>query len=366
MKTVYLDTQDYISLFNEGVSGPKHKVLGELLEMRDKGLVVFGFSFATVAEFITKPAAGFREDRVRRGALIKHICGNNAFPYLGDLARGATFPNDGYWMPRSRAPVVTAKKFRKDAEKIFLEKLSSASHLNRRERRKFRKMGYEAMLRMAGHSWGRSRSDYAGLPVSEELIQSRLLERFLKGDCSDKEFEERVSRWYCDPEEFSRIYYDYGDKPNIVDGVFGEAIDGFEKTLVNVEEVFKKVAGYNAKIQEAREELIRAGVDKKEARQITKPLPIPKAVSENVESKLDEILGEGRAAHIRHYVSQVMSGSYKPKRSDLMDLVQMVYAYDCDLFRCDKGMAATMRGFIPFKDKLVSRFEDLPARISSV
>ena len=46
-----------------------------------------------------------------------------------------------------------------------------------------------------------------------------------------------------------------------------------------------------------------------------------------------------------------------------MDLIQMCYAYDCDLFRCDKSMANTFRNFEPFQGKLVDRFSELPKRI---
>ena len=49
-----------------------------------------------------------------------------------------------------------------------------------------------------------------------------------------------------------------------------------------------------------------------------------------------------------------------------MDLFQMCYAYDCDLFRCDKDMANTFRKFEPFQGKLVGRFVELPNRIGGL
>ena len=92
---IYLDTQDYIKLFNEPTEGPNHQVLTDLLAYRDRGEIVIGFSFATIMEFITKPDAANRRERVRRGQLIKDICGPNAFPYPTAIPKGASFPNDG-------------------------------------------------------------------------------------------------------------------------------------------------------------------------------------------------------------------------------------------------------------------------------
>ena len=92
---VYLDTQDYINLFNESDEGPNHQVLADLLEHRDRGEIVIGFSFATILEFITKPDAANRRERVRRGQLVKDICGPNAFPYPTAIPKGASFPMTG-------------------------------------------------------------------------------------------------------------------------------------------------------------------------------------------------------------------------------------------------------------------------------
>ena len=87
-RIIYLDTQDYIKLFNEPNAGPNHQVLTDLLAYRDRGEIVLGFSFATILEFITRPDAANRRERVRRGQLIKDICGPNAFPYPTAIPEG--------------------------------------------------------------------------------------------------------------------------------------------------------------------------------------------------------------------------------------------------------------------------------------
>jgi hypothetical protein len=47
----------------------------------------------------------------------------------------------------------------------------------------------------------------------------------------------------------------------------------------------------------------------------------------------------------------------------VMDIMQMCSVSECDLFRCDKAMENTFRGFAPFQGKLVGRFTELPDRI---
>ena len=49
-----------------------------------------------------------------------------------------------------------------------------------------------------------------------------------------------------------------------------------------------------------------------------------------------------------------------------MDLFQMCYAYDCNLYRCDKAMGNMFRDFEPFEGKLVSRFRELPDRVEEL
>lgn len=81
--------------------------------------------------------------------------------------------------------------------------------------------------------------------------------------------------------------------------------------------------------------------------------------------KLEEIMGEGRADYIGHYMLKSSRKDYNLKRSDIMDIMQMCYVPDCDLFRCDKAMADLYRDYEPFVGKLVARFRDLPARIEA-
>lgn len=361
---IYLDTQDYIKLFNEPDDGPNHRVLTKLLKYRDRGDIIIPFSFAIILEFITKPDAANRHERVRRGQLVKDICGPNAFPFPSEMPEVISFPNNGIWMHSSKDKLITAKQFRKRLHIQLVDGLKDIEGLNRNKRRQLSRKGSLAELsRSIGSTWGRKRSDWGDIPVSDEFIQSRILERFIKGQCSDREFEQRINSWFSDPAEYSRIVYDYQDQPNVIDHIFGESIDKIERQAQNLQEVVRNIREFNEEIIKHRADLVAAGFSKSEARKVTKQFSFPKQNYTAFESELEMTIGKGRARHISHYIARLLKPNYNFKRSDMMDLFQMCYAYDCDLFRCDKSMASTFRTFEPFQGKLVDRFADLPARI---
>ena len=364
---IYLDTQDYINLFNEPDNGPNHQVLAELLAYRDQGEIVIGFSFATIMEFITKPDAANRRERVRRGQLIKDICGPNAFPFPTAIPKGASFPNDGMWMFSAGENVISAQKFRRQMHATLLDELEKMEGLNRQQRRHFgRKASMAELIQKMGSTWGQKRSDWGDIPVSDELLQSRIVQRFMKGECSDREFEERINAWFSDPAEYSRIVYDYADQPNLIAKFFGNLTDEMEQIVKTVQDGASRLQQLNEQVLKDRSNLVEAGIDKSEARKLTKQYSFPEPELDTFDAKLEAVLGKGRAGHFRHYFVRVSKPGYTFKRSDVMDLFQMCYAYDCDLFRCDKAMANTFRDFEPFQGKLVARFADFPKRIDAL
>lgn len=363
---VYLDTQDYINLFNEPENGPNHRILKDILYHRDRGEIVLGFSFATIIEFITKPNVANRPERVRRGQLIKDVCGQNAFPSLPGIAKGASFPNDGMWMFRAGETVISARQFRGWMHTALVGELVKVEGLNRKQRRQLgRKASIAELIRKTGSTWGRKRSDWGGFPVSDELLDSRILERFMKGQCSDREFETRINAWISDPAEYSRIIYDYADHPNVIAKYFGKPLDDLEQNAKIIQGIVVRIRDLNTEILQTRTKLIEAGIDKSKARKLTKQISIPEPDLKAFEAKLETVVSKGRAGHFTHYMVRIMKTGYSFKRSDVMDLMQMCYTYDCDLFRCDKAMANTFRDYEPFKGKLVSRFSELPDRIAA-
>jgi len=362
---LYLDTQDYINLFNEPDDGPNHAILEQLMDHKNRGEIVIGYSWVIMLEFITRPTEKFREERVRRGQLVKNICGPNAFPFFGDIQNGARFPNEGVWISGWKGgKSITAKWFRKEMQTIFLEELRKHNGLSRVDRRRLKKPQALAQLfRENKMTWGEKREDYKGFPVSDEIVESGILDRFMKGQCSDAEFEDRMNRWLNDPAEYSRIVYDYADMPNMIAEFFGDGIDKFEAAFHQFQDSHQVFECLREGTRGIRQNLIELGVDKSKAKKITKP--VKRAIVNPIEivKKLEQTLGVGRAEHFGHYIAEITKPGYSFKRSDLMDIMQMCNVSECDLFRCDKAMANIFRGFAPFEGKLVGLFTELPQRI---
>ena len=363
---IYLDTQDYIRLFNEADAGPAHEILSQVMAFRERGDIVIGYSWAIMLEFITRPTDKYREERVRRGELVKDICGRNAFPFPADLKHGARFPNNGVWLPGRDGNLITAKRFRRQMERQYLELIAEQRGLNRAQRRRLKtRSAMRRLLRENTSTWGTRREDFNGFPVSDELIESGVLTRFLKGRCSDAEFEDRINRWISDPAEFSRIAYDYSGKPNLLDEFFGPSLDKMEDAFRRMQSAFRELDELGQAIRGHRQELIEMGVDKRTARKLTPSVRRPRLDPSNVVQLIGGHVVERRARHIGHYAIKASRKDYRFRRSDFIDIMQMCYVPECDLFRCDKAMAELYRDYQPFAGKLVAKFTDLPSRIEA-
>ena len=364
---VYLDTQDYIRLFNEPNHGPAHAILDQIIVYRDRGDIVIGYSWAIMFEFITRPTKEFREERVRRGQLVKDICGRNVFPFISDLKNGARFPNNGIWFTGRDGKFLTAKRFRSEIEKQYIETLSEQQGLNRAQRRRLKTpTAMRQLLRESTSTWGTKRTDFNGFPVSDELIESGVLARFLKGQCSDAEFEKQFNLWVTDPVEFSRIVYDYANKPNLLDEFFGSNLSKIEDAFRQMQQITRDLDDFGETIRSFRQRLNDMGFDRRFTRRLIAQPKRPTLDPSEIVQKIEHHVGEGRADHIGYYMLKAFRKDYNFKRSDFMDILQMCYVPDCDLFRCDKAMADLYRDYDPFAGKLVAKFMDLPTRIEAL
>jgi len=365
--TIYLDTQDYIALFNEHPEGPHHQVLATLLARRDRGEIAIGFSFATIMEFITKPDDAHRSKRVRRGQLVKDICGRNAFPFPSAMANFTAFSNDGMWMINPGESFISARECRKLIRNAYMDALKDMRELNRHQRRNYgRKSSMIDLMNKVGYTWGNKRSDWGDLPVSDEIIHSEIMERFIRGQCSDKEFEDRINSWLSDPAEFSKIFYEYGDQPNMIEKFFGNITSYMEQTATDLQDLVSEIRRCNSAILGTRQRLVAEGMEKSEARRLTKQISLPSMKSRALDGKRKTDFGETFTSHFAHYLERILKLEHTFKKSDVMDLFQLCYAYDCDLFRCDKAMANTFRDFRPLQGKLVEQFSELPQRIEAI
>ena len=346
---VYLDTQDYINIFNEkNEDGQQHQILKELMSFRERGEIVIGFSYLIILEFITKPGDDIHKlERSYRGKLIKDICGPNAFPYLTDLAKGAVFPNDGRWFPGHNDKTFLAGRQKRLRNKMWISGIKRNKNLSSKERRQQSNISSLFKFSRNQPNWDRETFDNKGIPASDEIIENHIWESFMRGQVDNAEFKKIMDRWHSDPAEFSHIFYEYGNHMNIIDDYFGNIKIGFEESI----EQTKKTFGNNAKNINV------------EIQKIIDQISIPKFNRQNNNVKFKNIFKEKYLEHFNLYFLRAVKSGHTFKSSDMMDLMHMCYAYDCDLFRCDKSMGSIFENYESFQDKLVSKFHYLPERI---
>ena len=144
---------------------------------------------------------------------------------------------------------------------------------------------------------------------------------------------------------------------------FSNSIDVHQRNLNSLQEKLQSLLDYNQRALSLRSKLIDAGYDKRNAKNLTRQIKLPEFDRNFRHIEFEELIGEHRAGHFYHYFQIACKPGFQFKKSDIMDLIHLTHAYDCDLFRCDKNMASIMKDFEPFKGKLVSRFKDLPEKI---
>ena len=200
------------------------------------------------------------------------------------------------------------------------------------------------------------------MPVSQEFLDGRYFERYIKGQIREQTVQIAFTKWLTSPEEFCKIYYEYKDNPNAIDHFFGTAISSLEMAAKKGEEFSEALLKSDGARLGLRQTLIEAGVDKRDAKKLTPAINISYEFDEQ-KAKMESYFGVGKAEHFFAYVSAIAKGKTSWHSSDLSDLYHFSYSYECDLFRCDMKMANIMADCASIKDKLVAKFSDLPSRI---
>ncbi|WP_456389369.1 hypothetical protein [Profundibacter sp.] len=152
--------------------------------------------------------------------------------------------------------------------------------------------------------------------------------------------------------------------PNVIEKFFGEPINKIEKIAAEIQSTIEGITKLNSEKLDLRRDLIELGISKRIAKEHTKQVRNHEVDFNANIGRLEAVCGVGKAGHFGHYFREMSKPNFSFKKSDVMDLMQLTYAYECDHFRCDKAMANTFRDFEPFKGKLVSRFADLRDRIT--
>ncbi|MCA2010323.1 hypothetical protein LCM17_02410 [Cereibacter sphaeroides] len=366
---VYLDTQDFIRFRDNRNDASVAAQYAELKSLRRSGRIRLGYSALNIWEFIT-PArkAEFVQDRTERGELVVDLCGLNAFPFYSDLATGAHYPNNGLWMPAGLlSKAQDFDKILKEKIKDFLAAKGIAA--NRDFRRKLKSPSFLRSLRheFSGH-------EDSSLPVSSDinpmigLIIGKYFEGYLLGKISSRMLNRKLVGWASDPRSFGSLWHEFGGGVSALDEFVYkylikiiEIIEEVILRLDEISEIKKKLQGERSKIMA---DMVRAGFDRRLAKSLLPRMPVVEDDFQFAPGEFNlDAFGDGRLEHVVHYANKRIARVGRTQRSDVVDMMHMLYAYDCDYFRCDKAMFNLFADFPPFSGKLVASIPDLLDRI---
>jgi len=366
---IYLDTSDYIRLLSPEPNTRIASVKNYLLASVNDGTIEIGYSYWIITEFIKAGDARHKSDRQAKGKLINDLTKGNAFPHPIDLKKGRKFPNDGIWLPRDTLGQFGATQI----IEAMKENLVDEKRLNRAWRRKLGTLsGTRELFREFGSTQKLTRQHYYPIPVTDEFLENRYLERFLTGEISQREFQTNFLRWTSNPEQYYELFYQYLELDDPLEKALEEFHQKFLPSLLKLikyiqdvklaEKVAKKAyREYRAIVRESDlPPAMRAVLPALEKPNV-EPVPIIK-----VSEMFLKIFPVGQTAYIDEYFSALMEGR-KPKASDLIDIMHLQYIYYCDLFRCDLANSKLFSGSpsLP-SSKIVDRLEALPSRIQEL
>lgn len=362
---VYLDTQDYINIRQHGNDAEISKVVAYIKAKIFEGKISVYYSPMIVLEFLTRPGEGFIQDRIERGRLVKEICGQNTFSIeFSSLKAGMR--SDGNWIGSQITDELSVKRLIKKSIESARKEIAIDLRLNRETRRKINSDSYIIAQMKSGESrlFG-TKADFGSLPVSEEFMKGRYIERYLQKEISEAAVQRAFTKWIADPEEFCRVYYQYKDNENAIDQFFHPTISAMQLASQHAEKFCAQALEFEKSRIQNRRDLIDAGFESNEAKRLT-PQFRPDLNLDANRLKLENVFGKGRAEHFLSYLLAIFKGKTSWLSSDFGDLFHLIYSYECDLFRCDKKMANIMADCNVLKDRLVPSFFELPSRIEAM
>lgn len=362
---IYLDTSDYINIREHGDDAEISRVVECLKSKTIENKLTVVYSPMIILEFLTRPGEGYYADRIERGRVLKNICGLNTFTIEFQTSK-RSFRNDGNWLGEDLHKALPIKDILKNALKSVRKELLAESQLNRGARRKLKSDSYVlSQMRSANIDLFSSRADFGSIPVSEEFLKGRYIEKYLKGQISEAAVQQGFTKWITDPEEFCRIFYEYKGNENAIDKFFASTISALKDSAMLAKNLCSQMIEFEKSRIQLRQNLIKAGLDSKQAKQVT-PSFRPSLDLEASRTKIEGAFGVGRSEHFLAYMTAIFTGKTSWLSSDFGDLFHFTYSYDCDLFRCDKKMASIMIDCESLKDRLVGSFSELPNRIEAM
>lgn len=298
------------------------------------------------------------------------LCGRAAFPFPQDIPAGARYPNNGIWVPHSWKKIgLRPKAELRRAIKEALEE--EGVSLNRAARRgmpienQLADMPDKKVLDllMVG--------DRSHNPLIMSIAQTAMVD-FIKGKLTERQLNFRLFSWMSNPENYALVLRVAGvEKGNAIREFLGETSNEMFCAVTALRDCYAEIRVKRRVLVESRKildcDLRSQGLDASARDSLLPVVPnIPDVPSLNTEGEIWEIFGKGRLRHFEVYFSQAVKGLAKLAVSDFADMLHLVYAYDCDLLRCDRATYRTFENYAPFQGRLVPSLLELPDRIERI
>jgi hypothetical protein len=206
---VYLDTQDYSNFYNIKDDNIR-AVYDYLCNKVDKGEVIIPYSYFIIAEFITDFTEKFKEDRLKRIAIINRLCKKNTFKFL-DINSLFDYPlsKDGHWYPKVdiwENIKIGIKEQEAELLKMLPKNISSElSHKNL----------WPQLFKLLPQLKVDILKAAKNLPVPKSFHESQLLIKYLNGEINDDIIREESEKILSDLNIFFTFWFENKSNNNV-------------------------------------------------------------------------------------------------------------------------------------------------------
>ncbi|WP_144421078.1 hypothetical protein [Ahrensia marina] len=336
----------------------------ELINLRNSGKAIFGYSYWHIMELIRNGDDIARENRIQRAKTVDEICGRNCFPYPSDRECGFHFPNNGIWMPRIATQTLSAENILKSIKESLLEK-EGISRKNRRSLSNTKNLKTLFSESKSKESIFSELQD--NLPISDEITKNQFIERFLAGSISPRALNKELQRWITDPVYFFDFWYVFSNKNNhleeMVEGPFTKLKLAIDELIIKKKQHNEAVSKYKKAYREFKKTHFASG--RKNTPDLNGKVSKHQGINQFEFSEYDFNKHLKGINYINCYIKALIDEKIIPNDSDFGDLMHLYQHDQVDLIRIDKRMHNI---FSECKyiatNKLVKRRTDLLAKIT--
>lgn len=357
---VYLDSQDFIRLTDDANDDRIGGVRERLFDLRRKGVCEFGFSYLHILEVLNPDSAGYEAEQKKYGQTIFDLT-DGAFPYLNDVISGKSYPNDGIWAPLDILNDFKGLISERKIKDSLREAIADGGLLTRDQiklalsKRNFAKFVREANLEVP--------SELALLGATNAEFKSLILH--------PARHRKRFSRLLVDLFSDPRMYSEMVARVSPDENPLLEKMNAhFEKMYVALTSLIEQ----HSEAMEQRVELLEKAATLKNAAEksglidnglaaLTKKI---RQLGSLPSVQSNEALKDPRFHFLDTYLARVVKIEKMPTRSEIRDLLHLMYVPEVDLIRVDRRMFEVLKNDRSLKTKIVRRLEDLPDAIEQL